>query len=193
LEGRQIRNGFVYLCQDREESSLDEEAEIAIVRIIDSVSEWLGKYLSFLFFPLIGILFYEVITRYVFDSPTLWAHETAIFLFGTIGMFAGAYALLMREHVIFDLVYRQLSRRQKAIIDSATAIFFFLAIGVIIWQGWDMAYHSTMMGEHSASAWRPPLYPFKWVTPVAAFILFMQGIANFIRNIFFAIQGRELS
>jgi len=108
-------------------------------------------------------------------------------------MFAGAYALLLREHVIFDLVYRRLSRRKKAIIDSITAIFFFLAIGVIIWQGWDMAYHSTVMGEHSPSAWRPPTYPFKWVTPVAGFILFMQGIANFIRNIFFAIQGRELS
>lgn len=175
------------------ESFLDEEAEIAIVRIIDSVSEWLGKYLSFLFFPLIGILVFEVVLRYVFDSPTLWAQETAIYLFGTIGMFAGAYALLMKEHVIFDLVYRRLSRRHKAIIDSATAIFFFLAIGVIVWQGWDMAFHSTVIREHSASAWRPPLYPFKWVTPVAGFILFMQGIANFIRNIFFAIRGRELS
>jgi len=183
----------LFLYAKAGKSLLDEEAEIAIVRFIDSVSEWLGKYLSFLFFPLIGILFLEVILRYVFDSPTLWAHETAIFLFGTIGMFAGAYALLMREHVIFDLVYRRLSRRQKAMIDSATAIFFFLALGVIIWQGWNMAYHSTMMGEHTASAWRPPLYPFKWVTPVAGFILFMQGVANFMRNIFFAICGRELS
>jgi len=138
-------------------------------------------------------LVFEVVSRYVFDSPTLWAHETAIFFFGTLGMFAGAYALLMREHVIFDLVYRRLSRRQKAIIDSATAIFFFLAIVVIIWQGWNMAFHSTIIREHSSSAWRPPLYPFKWVTPVAGFILFMQGIANFMRNIFFAIRGRESS
>lgn len=117
----------------------------------------------------------------------------SIYLFGTIGMFAGAYALLKREHVIFDLLHRRLSRRQKAIIDSATALFFFLAIGVMVWQGWNMAFHSTVMGEHSSSAWRPPLYPFKWVMPVAAFILFMQGIANFVRNISFAIRGRELS
>jgi len=61
----------LFLYAKAGESSLDEEAEIVIVRIIDSISNWLGKYLSFLFFHLIGILFYAVIVRYVFDSPTL--------------------------------------------------------------------------------------------------------------------------
>ncbi len=64
---------------------------MVILRTIDSISAWLGKYLGFLLFPLVGVLFIEVVLRYGFNRPTLWAHETAIFLFGTLGMFAGAY------------------------------------------------------------------------------------------------------
>ena len=83
LRGDKSGRGL-FLYAKAGESLFNEEAKILIVRVIDSISDWLGKYLSLLFFPLVGILFLEVILRYVFDSPTLWAHETAIFLFGTI-------------------------------------------------------------------------------------------------------------
>jgi len=166
---------------------------MVILRTIDSISAWLGKYLGFLLFPLVGVLFIEVVLRYGFNRPTLWAHETAIFLFGTLGMFAGAYILLVREHVNFDVLYRRLSPRRKAIMDSATALLFFLVMGVIIWQGWKMAFNSTIMRECTCSVWQPPIYPFKWVIPGAGFLLLIQGIANFTRDIFFAISGRKLS
>ncbi len=78
-------------------------------------------------------------------------------------------------------------------MDSATALLFFLVMGVIIWQGWKMAFNSTIMRECTCSVWRPPIYPFKWVIPGAGFLLLMQGIANFTRDIFFAISGRKLS
>ena len=41
-----------------------------------------------------------------------------------------------------------------------------------------------MIGEVSVeSAWRPPLYPFKWMMVVAMVLLLLQSIVEFLRTL----------
>lgn len=165
----------------------------SVVGFIDGISLWSGKVMSYLLFPLIAILVYGVVVRYVFDKPIIWGHETSVFIFGTIGFMAGAYALHRKAHVRVDIVYNRLPPRGRAVVDVSMALLFFYFIIVLLWKGEAYAAHSIAVLEHTGSPWNPVLYPFKTVIPVAAFLILLQGVAKFIRDIFFAIHGRPLA
>lgn len=160
-------------------------------RIIDAVSEWTGKGISFLLIPMVLLLVYEIIMRYAFNNPTVFAHETSLFLYGTTGMLAGAWVLRHDEHVRMDAIYGRLPPRTRAIIDLATAPLLFFILVVLIWQGGDMAYFSVKVNEHTQTPWGPPYYPLKLAIPLSAFLLLLAGLAKFIRDFFRACR-REL-
>lgn len=155
----------------------------AFFRVIDIISEWTGKVASYVLIPLVLVLVYEVIMRYVFDKPTLFAHETGIYLYAFNGMIAGAWVLLHEGHVKMDAVYGRLSPKTRAILDLITAPLFFYFCGLVLWQGWEMAYRSLIGLEHTPSAWSPPWYPFRMILPVAAFFLLLAGVSKFRRDL----------
>lgn len=159
---------------------------------MSNISEWSGRGVSIVLFLLVGVLVYEVIMRYVFNSPTIWAHELSLFLFGTIGMVGGAYVLLHKAHVNLDILYSRVSPRKRAVLDLITAPLFFFIIILMIWAGGGFALRSWKILEPSSTVWAPPVYPFKTIVPVAAFLLLLQGVAKFIRDHYFATHGREL-
>ena len=45
------------------------------LQIIDSISEWSGRIFMWLIVPLTVVVVYEVIARYFFQSPHIWAPE----------------------------------------------------------------------------------------------------------------------
>ena len=154
----------------------------AFCRAVDAISEGIGKGISFLIIPMVLLLVYEVVMRYGFDSPTIFAHETSLFLYGTTGMMAGAWVLRRDGHVRMDAIYGRLSLRTRAIIDLATAPLFFLLVVIVLWTGWDMAYFSVTMNEHTQTPWGPPYYILKIAIPISAFLILLQGIVKFIRD-----------
>ena len=161
-------------------------------RIVSNISEWSGRGVSIVLFLLVGVLAYEVTMRYVFNSPTIWGQELSLFLFGTTGMIGGAYVLLHKAHVNLDLLYSRVTRRKQAILDLITAPLFFFIIIAMVWAGGGFALRSWKILEPSSTVWAPPVYPFKTIVPVAAFLLLLQGAAKFIRDLYFATHGREL-
>ncbi|MBA7469041.1 hypothetical protein ES707_04303 [subsurface metagenome] len=163
----------------------------AFCHVIDAISERVGKGISYLVILMVLLLVYEVIMRYAFNSPTVFAHEASLFLYGTTGMLAGAWVLRHEGHVRMDAIYGRLSPRTRAIIDLATAPLFFLLVGVVLWTGWDMAYFSVKVNEHTQTPWGPPYYPLKLAIPLAALLILLQGIVKFIRD-FFLFCRKEL-
>ena len=55
------------------------------VRVVDTISEKVGLAVSVLMPLMVAVLSFEVISRYIFNSPTLWAYDIAIFIFGYTG------------------------------------------------------------------------------------------------------------
>ena len=162
-----------------------------VFHIIDMISEWSGKLVSFLLLPLIAFIVYDVLMRYVFNRPTDWAHELSYLMFGTIWIMGGAYALVKGSHVKMEVIYNRLPLRRRAIIDLITAPLFFVFIGILLWKGWDLAWSSVLRLEHSNSFWSPPIYPVKMMIPLGAFLLLLQGVVRFIRDAITATTGRE--
>ena len=160
--------------------------------MIDSISEWTGKIVSFLVIVIIGVTIWEVILRYVFNAPTIWAFDAAYLIFGAYGVLGGAYTLNLKGHVNVDILYGRFPLRVRAVFDLATSIFFFLFCGLLLWKGGEMAWSSLKIMERGSSAWNPPVYPIKLTIPIGAFLLLLQGIAKFIRDLIIATTGKEL-
>jgi len=159
---------------------------------IDTLNDRAGKVLSFLMLGLILAIVFEVVARYVFDAPTAWAPETAQYLFGTYAVMLGAYTHRHRVHINVDIFYNRLPLRARAILDLCTSMFFFFFCGVILWLGIGFAAESMQIWERSGTALAPPIWQIKLMIPLAAFLLIIQEVAIFVRNLVIATKGKEL-
>ena len=162
-----------------------------VLHAIDNVSLWTGKSFSFLIYAVIVVIVYSVIMRYAFNNPPHWSVELSCFLGGTFWIMAGAYDLVTKAHIRVDFLYERLSLRGKAIIDLITFPLFVLIITILVWKGMDFFSFSLSHLERSASMWAPPIYPVKIIIPLAAFLVGLQGLADFIRNLITAITGKR--
>jgi TRAP-type mannitol/chloroaromatic compound transport system permease small subunit len=162
-----------------------------VLHFIDLLSEWIGKASAFLVLALSFVIGYEVVARYLFNRPTIWAHELSAMIFGAYIILGGAYLLSAGRHVNMDLIYGFLSPKKKALIDIITFWFFALFCVALVWKGGDTAWYSLKIREQARTMWSPPLYPIKLVLPIGAFLLLLQGIAKFIRDAITLAKGGE--
>jgi TRAP-type mannitol/chloroaromatic compound transport system permease small subunit len=157
-------------------------AKRSYVAWIGVINQWVGYLLSFLVLPLTLITVIEVILRYGFSRPTIWAWDVNVMLMGALSVLSGGYVFLKEGHVVMDLVVSRLSPRVRAVISLVTSLLFFFGIGILVWQGGLEARDSLIIRERVNSVWGPPLYPLKILFPIGAFLLLLQGVATFIRD-----------
>ena len=150
---------------------------------IDRLNERVGYVVSFLILPMTLISVIEVVLRYVFNRPTIWGWDVNVMLLGTFSILTGGYVLLKDGHVTMDVIVSRLSLRARAVIALITSLLFFFCIGLLAWQGGIEAWNSLLIREKVNSVWGPPIYPLKILWPIGAFLLLLQGVANFIREL----------
>jgi TRAP-type mannitol/chloroaromatic compound transport system permease small subunit len=169
-------------------------AVLAIVRAIDGLALWSGRLFCWLVLPLVFALTYEVFARYVFHAPTIWAYDAAYMLYGTHFMLGAAYTLYKGGHIRTDLFYQNWSVRTRGTIDATLyLLFFFPGIALFFWMGLQEALHAWDIREVSdASPWRPILYPFKAMIPISLALLLIQGVSEFLKSAYAAIEGKPL-
>jgi TRAP-type mannitol/chloroaromatic compound transport system permease small subunit len=160
------------------------------LKFIDKINNVVGVYISYLILILIGLVVFTVFTRYIFSMQNIWSYETTQFIFGTSFVLAGGFIAYKKSHVNVEVIYNRFSIRNRAIVDLVTALFFFVFIISMIWFGWREAWSAFELRQATESAWGPPIYPIKFIIPIGAFLLFLQGIAKFIRDIRIA-SGRS--
>jgi len=164
---------------------------LKFIRVIDSISDWTGRAFSWLIYPLVGALVYEVVARYLFRAPTEWAYDVTYMLYGSIFMLGAAFTLYRKGHIRTDLFYNNFSVRTQGILDAAMYLLLFFP-GMILFfvAGWDYAARAWATQERAAlSPWRPIIYPFKTVIPVAALLLLIQGVSELLKSIYAAVKG----
>ena len=171
------------------------KALVAIVRAIDGLALWSGRLFCWLVIPLVAGLTYEVIARYVLHAPTIWAYDVAYMLYGSHFMLGAAYTLYRGGHIRTDIFYQNWSVRKRGAVDALLYLFlFFPGIALFFWMGLQEALQSWDIREVSdASPWRPIIYPFKAVIPIALLLLMVQGVSEFLKSAYAALEGRELA
>ncbi|MGE0803042.1 MAG: TRAP transporter small permease subunit [Lautropia sp.] len=149
---------------------------------IDELSTLVGKIVSWAALLLTLLISWEVFSRYVLNNPHAWVLDAQIMLYGALFMLAGAYTLAKNGHVRGDVLYGFLRPRTQAAIDLVLYIVFFLpGVFALTWAGWIYAQESLAIREQTFSAVPLPLYPFKFVIPVAGLLLLLQGLVEIVR------------
>ncbi len=160
-------------------------------RVVDTVSEWLGKICYPLILLISAVVLLEIAMRMLFKA-TLWTFETTQFLFAICSLLPAGLLQKEKSHIVVDIIYVRCSEKTKVILDIITFPFFLLFVGGMVYFGSSFAYESVLSLETTGSAWDPPVYPIKLMLPLSALLLFLQGIANFVRsieNVFFNKNG----
>jgi TRAP-type mannitol/chloroaromatic compound transport system permease small subunit len=162
------------------------------IKIIDSISTWVGIPFCWLIIPLMLITTYDVTMRYFFSAPTTWAYDYTIMLYGTLFLMVGAYTLAQNNHVRGDVIYRFWPVRVQASLDLLLyLVFFFPGILSLIWSGYVFAEMSWRFREISSmTPDGPPIYPYKTVIPLAGFFTALQGVAEVMRCLLALRDGR---
>lgn len=150
---------------------------------IDRLSFFTGEFVSYWAVIAVIVYYYEVIARYVFNSPTNWAHEGMYLMLGMQYLIAGAYAMLTDAHVKVDIFYANWSPMRKALVDLFTSIFFFIFAGTILVTGWIFAMDATQINELSFSEWQIAYWPFKWAIALGGLLLLLQGVSKLAGDI----------
>jgi TRAP-type mannitol/chloroaromatic compound transport system permease small subunit len=128
---------------------------------------------------------YDVLTRKFLNQRNQWAFDTTYMLYGVLFMMAGAYTLSRNGHVRGDIFYRKWSVPTQAAVDLLLYFAFFLpGIVALIWAGWNFAYFAYLGNERSpVTPDGPFVWPFKFVIPIAAALMLLQGVAEVIRAV----------
>jgi TRAP-type mannitol/chloroaromatic compound transport system permease small subunit len=162
-----------------------------LLKIIDKTSEWSGIVFSYLLWPGVAVLVYEVVARYLFNAPTIWAHGATQRIFAIFYFICGAYVSLKRDHIAMDLVYNRFTLRRKAVLDIISFLFFFMFCGTLLWYGTQYAWSSLIRLEPCNTPFRAPLYPVKMVIPLGALLILLQELAHLWRSFYIVFTGRK--
>jgi TRAP-type mannitol/chloroaromatic compound transport system permease small subunit len=167
---------------------------LATIRAIDGITYWTGHLFTLLVVPLIVANVVEVFMRYAMGAPTSWALDVTTMSFGTLFMLGAAYALLKGAHVRTDMLWEKFSDRKKGIIDSVAYLLFFLpSMALLFAISIDDFLYSLSINETStASIWRPVVWPLRAVIPLAAALLFLQGLSELMKSLWAARTGQVL-
>ncbi len=151
---------------------------------VDRASTRLGQAFAWLIVLLTCLISWEVFSRYVLNSPHDWTLDAQIQMYGTLFMLAGAYTLAKNGHVRGDVLYGFFMPRTQAWVDLVLYVLFFLpGIVALTWAGWTFAQESLAIRESTFSATPLPLYPFKFMIPLAGLMLLLQGLVEIVRCI----------
>lgn len=164
-----------------------------VVYLIDNFTGLIARAVSYLTFLLVLTLTYEVVMRYVFQSPTQWSFDLTYFLsslFLSLGM---AYTWWSGGHVSVDLIATKLPKR----VASGIFLIFMVVLFFVCWGN-----IASVMITHVADSWAlkeramtgflPPIYPYKTWILISVILMLIQGVSQFIKQLYIVITGEEL-
>ena len=143
-----------------------------------------GDLSSWLVYPLLLVVVYEVFMRYAFNSPTTWGFEATTFIYGLHYMLGLAYTDAYDGHVKVDIFTTLASEKIQVFLRILTNLVFFMPVFVCmnVWA-FKYAYVSLKGLEVDPTSWAPPIWPLKILMALCFAFLLIQGIANLLKDI----------
>jgi len=166
-----------------------------VIRTIDSINEKTGALSSWLVIILIIVILIEVISRYVFNSPTSWAFDTMQMIGGAIIVLGWAYSQLHDSHIRVDIFYNYLSARGKALINILGSIlFFFPLFGALTWLVISQTIEGFMKQDQifPLQSWYSPSSLYQVVFMIGLCLTCLQFAAQLARDIYTLTRGTYL-
>lgn len=162
------------------------------VRWVDATNRVVGRFAMYLVLAMIGILLYSTISRSGFNTPVIWAVELAQFVMAAYYLLGGGFSLQNRAHVRMDVFYERWSPKTRATMDAITSIFLIGYMLMLLYGGFSSTQYALEYDQHNYSSWGPPMAPIKIIMTVGIFLMLLQVIATFFKDIA-AARGEDIS
>ena len=168
----------------------ETSAAVRLADAIDAFTRFFGKAIAWLILPMVLSLVWEVVARYFFDAPTVWAYDMTFILYGTFFMLGAAYTLMRKGHIRTDSLYAGWSPRRQGLTDAVCyLVFFFPSLAIFTWLGWEFFLKSFLQGERFVtSPWMASAWPLKFVMPAAGVLLLIQGVSETLKSVYAAVN-----
>ena len=153
------------------------------VRWIDAFNRWVGRFAMYIFFVMAAVMLWSTISRAVFGTPVNWALEATQFLLSAYYLLGGAWSLQEGAHVRMDLFYGRLPARRRAMVDAFTILFVLFFLGVLLWGAVSSTQYAIQYNQKNYSAWSPVLWPVKVAMTVGVFLMLLQVISQFFKDV----------
>ncbi|SME91230.1 TRAP-type mannitol/chloroaromatic compound transport system, small permease component [Tistlia consotensis] len=157
--------------------------EVEVTGPLDILSLILGRLAMIAVAVVVGVMFYEVVARYVFFRPTLWANEMSLWIAGFVFLLAGLYAMQQRSHIRIYVIYDLMPRWAQKLADTVTVVLIWVFFASLVWGGYNEVLAKLMRMETFGTAWDPPI-PSTVKTAILAVIglVALQATSNLIAD-----------
>jgi TRAP-type mannitol/chloroaromatic compound transport system permease small subunit len=160
------------------------------VRAVDAFNLHVGRIAMYLIFVMMAILLWSSFSK-TFLLPSLWTLEMAQFALTAYYLLGGAYSLQLGSNVRMDLLYGSWTDQQKAWVDAFSVFALIFYLGILLYGGIESTQYALEYGERGRTAWRPYMAPIKIVMCIGIFMMLLQAIAEFFKDIA-KIRGEEI-
>ena len=163
-----------------------------ISQLIEQLSDWSGRLVSWLTLAMVVVTFSVVIMRYLFDIGSIALQESITYMHAMVFMLGAAYTLRHEGHVRVDIFYQRFSERGRAWVDLLGVLLLLIPVTLFIaWISWDYVASAWALREGSREAGGlPGVYLLKSVIPLMALLLLLQGIAIGLRALGVLLAGQ---
>ncbi len=161
----------------------------SIYRGIEKLTDWTGRCAAWLALAMTLLTCLVVLLRYGFHFGSIAAQEAITYLHATLFMLGAAYTLQHGGHVRVDIFYSRFTTSQQAWVNAVGSIVLLLPFCVFIAvTSWEFVQSSWVIKEISPEPGGiPAVFILKSVIPVMAVSLFLQGVAEVIKNLLILI------
>lgn len=153
------------------------------VRYVEAINRKLGKFAMYLIFVMMGILLFSSISRTVFNIPHIWAIEMAQFTMAAYYLLGGGFSMMLGSHVRMDVLYGRWSPKKRAVTDAITVFCLIFYLVVLLVGGLSSTAYSLEYNQHNYSSWGPPVAPIKIIMVIGIFMMLLQSIATFFKDL----------
>ncbi|MGI2327544.1 TRAP transporter small permease [Planococcus sp. YIM B11945] len=141
----------------------------------------LGAYISgFLIILTTGMIFYEILSRTFFNSPTIWATELSIYAIIGSCFFGSAYAVRTYSHITVDLLINNVNDRFKTLLAYASNALGLVFSLIFTYSGFHHSMNTFELGVTSSSLLRIPMYLPELFLPLGGVLLCLAFVMQII-------------
>jgi TRAP-type mannitol/chloroaromatic compound transport system permease small subunit len=178
--------------KQKKQAAAPPEYSNGFTKVVDWVCEHTGQIVGFWTVIAVVCYTYEVIARYIFNKPTIWAQEAAYLIFGMQYVIAGAYTYLYKAHVAVDILYVKLPTRGQRGMDIFCSLFSMVFAVTLIGTCYGFFTKSLAMKEITVETWQIQYYPVKGLMMVGGILMLLALFSKLYKDIkAFNQLGRE--
>lgn len=159
------------------------------IRYVGKLSEFVGEGAMYLLLAIMAMLLYSIFTNAI-HRPVIWVMEMSQFTMAVYYILGGASSLKHGIHVRMDFVYERWKMRTKAMVDLFTVFFLLFYLYIMIKGGLDSSMFALEFDQRNHSVWKPPMAPVKITMTVGMALMFLQAVAELLKDFCRAI-GRK--